>query len=238
MLNREIHQVIMGQVLRDIYSDITISPFLGFKDGTCAYFFYDLPRFSVDLDFDLISIKKDEFAKKEILEKIVSIVEKYGNIKDKHIKYNSIFCLLSYGDEEHNIKIEINTRGQLKSMTEQYELNELFGISMLTATKDYLVASKFHALLNRSQVAPRDVYDIYYFLKNNWGVNKEMLEDLTGEKSQHYLVKCIEVVSNVKDNQILQGLGELLSVKEKAWVKENLKTETIFLLKNYLSAIR
>ena len=55
MPNREKHQLIMGRILKDIYADIAISPLLGFKGGTCAYFFYGLPRFSVDLDFDLLA---------------------------------------------------------------------------------------------------------------------------------------------------------------------------------------
>jgi len=55
MLNKEKHQLIMGRILKDVYTDVLIAPLLGFKDGTCAYFFYGLPRFSVDLDFDLFS---------------------------------------------------------------------------------------------------------------------------------------------------------------------------------------
>ncbi|PIZ76423.1 hypothetical protein COY05_01425 [Candidatus Peregrinibacteria bacterium CG_4_10_14_0_2_um_filter_38_24] len=64
MLNKEKHQLIMGQILRDIYSDTEISSLLGFKGGTCAYFFYNLPRFSVDLDFDLL--KQDLILKEKI----------------------------------------------------------------------------------------------------------------------------------------------------------------------------
>ena len=45
----------MGRILKDVYTDVSIAPLLGFKGGTCAYFFYGLPRFSVDLDFDLFS---------------------------------------------------------------------------------------------------------------------------------------------------------------------------------------
>jgi len=55
MLNKEKHQLIMGRILKDVYTDVSIAPLLGFKGGTCAYFFYGLPRFSVDLDFDLFS---------------------------------------------------------------------------------------------------------------------------------------------------------------------------------------
>ena len=49
----------MGYILKDIYADITINSLLGFKGGTCAYFFYNLPRFSVDLDFDLLELVVD-----------------------------------------------------------------------------------------------------------------------------------------------------------------------------------
>jgi len=76
MLNREKHQLIMGQILKDIYTDVSISPLLGLKGGTCAYFFYGLPRFSVDLDFDLLVI--NEKNQKLVLEKIVAILSKYG----------------------------------------------------------------------------------------------------------------------------------------------------------------
>lgn len=54
MFNKDKHTLIMTQILKDIYSDVTISSLLGFKGGTAAYLFYDLPRFSVDLDFDLL----------------------------------------------------------------------------------------------------------------------------------------------------------------------------------------
>ena len=81
----------MGQILRDIYSDISISSLLGFKGGTSAFFFYDLPRFSVDLDFDLLLPTEEN--KKLVFEKVKAIIEKYGAIKDNYIKRNTIFLL-------------------------------------------------------------------------------------------------------------------------------------------------
>lgn len=44
------HKTILFQIIKEIYSDTEISPFLGFKGGTAALMFYGLPRFSVDLD--------------------------------------------------------------------------------------------------------------------------------------------------------------------------------------------
>ena len=49
----------MGRILKDIYTDVSIAPLLGFKGGTCAYLFYGLPRFSVDLDFDLLEVNEE-----------------------------------------------------------------------------------------------------------------------------------------------------------------------------------
>lgn len=89
MLNREKHQLIMGRILRDIYTDTTIAPLLGFKGGTCAYLFYDLSQFSVDLDFDLL--RADEEAQKLVYEKIAAIVREYGVIKDQCQKAHTLF---------------------------------------------------------------------------------------------------------------------------------------------------
>lgn len=46
-----------------------------------------------------------------------------------------------------------------------------------------------------------------------------------------FLNKCIKELESMSNRNILSGLGELLDSKQKAWVKEKLLTETIFLLK-------
>jgi predicted nucleotidyltransferase component of viral defense system len=236
MLNREKHQLIMGQILKDIYTDITISPLLGFKGGTCAYFFYGLPRFSVDLDFDLLAVNEEN--QKIIFKKITSILSKYGQIKDQYIKRFTIFALLSYGDEDHNIKIEINVRKLAANIQDHYELKEYLGISMFAAKKGYLFAGKLSALTLRKETAVRDIYDIHYFAKNNWDINAEVIKERTGKTVKEYLADCLAFIEKVKDNQILQGLGELVEgEKEKAWVRNHLKADSIFMLKNYLSVL-
>ena len=237
MLNREKHQLIMGQILKDIYTDVSISPLLGLKGGTCAYFFYNLPRFSVDLDFDLLVVSEEN--KQLVFEKIVAILSKYGRIKDQYIKRFTIFVLLFYGDDDHNIKTEINVRKLVENIQNYYEIKEYLGISMLVAKKDYLFASKLLALTLRNEVAMRDIYDIYYFAKNNWDINAEVIKERTGKTIKEYLADCLVFLEKVKDNQIMQGLGELIdSDKEKAWVRNHLKADTIFMLKNYMSVIK
>lgn len=237
MLNREKHQLIMGRILRDVYADASIASLLGFKGGTCAYFFYGLPRFSVDLDFDLLKEDSEE-TQTLIFERLGTILEQYGEIKDRHIKRFTIFFLLSYGDTDHNIKIEINTRLLMPDMWSHVELKEYLGISMLVGKQDYLFASKLAALTLRPITAMRDIYDIWYFAKNNWGISDDVIEVRTGKKTPEYLADCISTIERVKDSQILQGLGELLGDQDKAWAKKHLREEAVFFLKNYQSVLR
>lgn len=236
MLNKEKHQLIMGRILRDIYSDVSIASLIGFKGGTCAYFFYGLPRFSADLDFDLFIA--DETTQKLVFGKIMDMLKKYGEVKDGHIKQNTIFFLLSYGDADHNIKVEMSVRTLMPNIKEYYEVKEYLGISMLAGKRDYLFAGKLAALTLRSETAARDIYDIWYFAKNNWDINAEVIGVMTNKTIKEYLADCVSVIERVKDNQILRGLGELLSEKEKIWAKNYLRKETIFFLKNYQSVLK
>lgn len=236
MLNKEKYQLTMGQILKDVYSDVSIASLLGFKGGTCAYFFYGLPRFSVDLDFDLFS--KGKAAQKKVFKKTMRILEKYGKVKDSYIKRFTLFRFLSYGDADRNIKVEINTRESAGNILDYYELKKYLGISMLTAKKDYLFASKLSAFLSRPEAAMRDLYDIYYFSKNHWDINAEVIKTRIGKSVKEYLTNCIAFIEKIKNNQILHGVGELLNDKEKAWVENHLKTEAIFMLKNYMSVMK
>ena len=60
MIDINKHKYFLVQILKDIYSDIELANYLGFKGGTALMFFYDLPRFSVDLDFNLINEGKEK----------------------------------------------------------------------------------------------------------------------------------------------------------------------------------
>jgi len=236
MLNKEKHLLIMGRILRDIYSDTSISSLIGLKGGTCAYLFYHLTRFSVDLDFDLL--RNDEVTRQTIYEKVGKILKTYGEVKDQYVKHNTIFFLLSYGDLDHNIKVEVNIRVLMPEIKEYYGLKEYLGISMLVGKKDYLFACKLVALTDRKRLAMRDIYDIWFFAKNNWDINPEIIKARTGKTIKEHIADCISVIEAVESNEILSGLVELLpDEKAKTWVKFHLRNETVFLLKNYQAVL-
>lgn len=226
MLNWEKHKIIMVQILKDIYQNILISPFLGFKGGTACYLFYGLDRYSVDLDFDLL--KPD--LKKAVYQEIKKIIKKHAIIKEQYIKKNTIFFLLSYGEKEHNIKIEISTR----NLKNHYQILNYLGISMLVMDKKDIFANKLIALTKRKKSANRDVFDLYYFFSKHWGINEDIIKLWTNNSLKKYLKNCIQYVERIDNRQILQGLGEIIDGKQKAWVKEKLKEEVLFWLKFYL----
>ena len=217
------HKNILLKILKDIYTDTSLGPLLGFKGGTATYLFYNLDRFSVDLDFDLL----DENRGQEVFDKVEKIAKEYGAIKEKRNKKHTLFILLSYSEEAQNIKIEINKR----SFGSQYEVKNYLGISMLIMKREDMFAHKLVAMIERNKIANRDIYDIHFFLKNNWEINKEIVEKRTEMKFIDYLKKCIEFVENIPDRGILSGMGELINEKQKHWAKSKLKKDTVFLLK-------
>lgn len=225
MLNKEKHQTVMVQILKDIYSDISIASLLGFKGGTAAYLFYGLPRFSVDLDFDLLENTKEN--KDLIFKKIREILSKYGIIKDEQIKFFTIFFLLSYSTGEQQIKMEINIRDTGAS----YETRSYLGIPMLVATRESMLAGKLIALTRRKKFVARDLYDTHFFLNKMWDININVLTSYKVKSSKEYLEKCATFIENIPDNVLLAGLGELIDEKEKVFVKTKLKNDTVFLLK-------
>ncbi len=229
MLDISIHRNILITILKDIFTDAAIAPHLGFKGGTAVLLFYDLPRFSVDLDFDLLDASKEEM----VFEKIKAILEKYGTVKSRQERY-SLFFLLSYKDKlqnAQNIKVEINKR----NFGSRYEIKQYLGIPMRVMIKEDITAHKLVAMHERMGTTNRDIFDVWFFFNNNWPINKKIVEQRAAMSYKEFLQVSLEALEKINNRSILSGIGELLNKKQKAWVKSNLKNEVIFLLKLALS---
>jgi len=226
LLNTVRHKNILIKILKDIYTDSTIGSLLGFKGGTAAFLFYDLNRFSIDLDFDLLEESKENY----VFEQIQKILSNYGAIKEAQKKRFNLLFLLSYDEKEvgaQNIKVEINRR----NFGSKYEVKAYLGISMKVMIKEDMLAHKLCAMYERIGKTNRDIFDVYFFFHNNWPVNKEIIESRTNMPYKDFLQKCIDSLEKVSDRNILSGMGELLDEKQKVWVKSKLRAEMIFLLK-------
>ena len=223
-----VHKNILFQILKDIYSDTTIAPLLGFKGGTAAFMFYGLNRFSVDLDFDLLDESKEDY----VFDRIEQIARKYGSIKEMERKRFCLLFVLSYEDKGRKIKIEINRR----SFGSHYELQTWLGVSMLVMVKEDMFAHKLMAMRERVGKTSRDIYDVWFFLEHRWSVNKSIVEQRSGMSFPELLKKCIDQLEKMNNRNILDGLGDLLTEPQKDWARAKLRSELIFLLKARLEA--
>lgn len=213
MFDKDKHRSIMLRILKDIYAS-GIGKYLGFKGGTMAYLFYELPRTSVDLDFDLLDSDKEV----EVFEELKEILLKHGQILESVVKKYTLFFLVDYGYSQRKLKVEISRRGT----GTKFVVKNYMGISMLVMNKAAMVACKLVALVERNKFASRDVFDINYFLKKDFEIDKELVELRTGKKFTKVVEEAKSRISKMKPNEVMFGLGELLDEKTKVYVKEKL----------------
>lgn len=221
------HKFYMLQILKDIFSDAELADCIGFKGGTALMFLYDLPRFSVDLDFNLLDPSKE----KQVYEKVRNILLKYGKIHDEALKFFGPVFVLDYGQNERKLKVEISNR----QYDNHYEVKNLLGIEMKVLVKSDMFAHKLCALLDRTEITGRDIFDCWFFLNSHTPVNANIVESRMGMPLQDYLQRCIETVEQVSDKTIMNGLGELTDGEMKKFAKTKLRKETVALL-NFFKA--
>lgn len=218
------HKIYMLRILKDIYADAELSSLLGFKGGTALMFFYNLPRFSVDLDFNLLDADKEQL----VFERVQTILLRYGRIIDAARKHYGPVIVLDYESGERNLKIEISNRQY--QAANHYEIRQFFGINVRLLVAADMFAHKLCALLDRSETTNRDIFDVWFYLTNNMEINPLIVEERMGQSLDAYLERCIAHLQTLSDKQMHVGLGELLDNKMKAFVHTRLLSETISLL--------
>jgi len=219
-LNR--HKFLMMQILKDIYSDAMLASVLGFKGGTALMFFYQLPRFSVDLDFNLLDVDKEE----EVFTRVRGILLKYGKIHDEAIKFYGPLLVLDYGSGERKLKVEISNR----QYDNHYEWRNLLGINIRVLTEADMFAHKLCALLDRTETTNRDIFDCWFFMNRRTPINRQIVESRMGCSLEEYLQRCIVSLQQMPARSLLNGLGELTDTSTKTFVRTKLLSETIQLL--------
>lgn len=216
------HKFLMMQILKDIYSDALLASVLGFKGGTALMFFYQLPRFSVDLDFNLLDTDKQE----EVFRRVREILLKYGKIHDEAIKFYGPLLVLDYCSGERKLKVEISNR----QYDNHYEWRNLLGINVRVMTEADMFAHKLCALLDRTETTNRDIFDCWFFLNRRTPVNRQIVEMRMEMSLEDYLQRCIESLQQMPPRSLLNGLGELTDASMKTFVRNKLLSEAIQLM--------
>ncbi|MDD4028654.1 MAG: nucleotidyl transferase AbiEii/AbiGii toxin family protein [Caldisericia bacterium] len=219
------HRIAMTQLLLDLYKDSRIAPLLGFTGGTAAMMFYNLPRFSVDLDFDIMGDTSKRSISSELLfEHITKLLHRKYQVTDECMKFNTLFWLIRYELHFAQVKIEISTRN---STLNHYHPVLFYGVTVYIMDAQDMIVYKMIAVMTRSQLANRDLFDLHYFLQSPYAtsIRYSLLEDLTKTSPKEYLIGLLKKITLIKPSSVLNGLGEILEPSQKIWVKKNLLPE-------------
>jgi len=219
------HKFFLIQILKDIYSDIELAGFLGFKGGSALMLLYGLPRFSVDLDFNLLDNKKQDM----VYAKVRDIILQYGTIFDEAKKFHGLLLVLNYGVGERKLKVEISNR----QFNDRYEVNNFLGINIKVMVQPDMFSHKLCALLDRHTMTNRDIFDCWFFMHNQTPVNKSIIETRMKMSYDLYIQNCIDTLEQKSNQGLLHGLGELMDDQMKLFVRTKMKMDTIRLLKFY-----
>lgn len=217
MLSIAKHKQVMIKTLLALVSEKKLVSKLGFNGGTALYLFYELDRFSTDLDFDLIG----DGGEQEI-ELITNIVRKNLTVIDKRTKRFTWYWMGSYEKGEHKVKVEVNTR----KYTNKYEQRDFRGYAINVLKPEFMMAHKLCAVLDRKHLQNRDLYDVWWMLKHDFPINEEIVKTRMRTSLVKYWGELIRKVDELpKDYDILQGLGEVMDYRKKDWVRGQLLKE-------------
>ncbi|MBM3294821.1 MAG: nucleotidyl transferase AbiEii/AbiGii toxin family protein [Candidatus Aminicenantes bacterium] len=210
-----LHKRVLTALLLEIYKTPGPAEKLVFKGGTCASFFYGLPRLSLDLDFDLQTpLEAPESSR------LRGALERHAAVREVKDKANTLFFLLNYARGAPPIKIEAGKRVWRNNSDRPAWM---LGVEMRIADERTLATNKLVALADRKNPVARDLFDARFFLKMGYPLNEALVRERTGKSLSDYLADLAAFVPRVfTAKAVLHGLGDVLDEKQKAGVKGRL----------------
>ncbi len=237
-MRKQQHKSIMFQILQILF-DSEYAKILWLKWWTALYFFYWLPRFSVDLDFDILKdLTKDEITdlKQWIFELLKNnLWKKWIKIKPEWtLAYSFKFIVQYWGEKK--LKLEFNT----KMYENSYNIKSLLWTSVQIMDISYMFAHKLCAFLSRYQqknsIANRDLFDIKFLMENNFPINEKIIKirtkkmiwkDLDIKWYIKYLLNFIDKHKKEIQNNILYWIWELIDDTQKNYMKNRFLDDLI-----------
>lgn len=173
----------LTRVLNEMQKQPILRENLTLKGGTALNFIYlNIPRLSIDLDFDYTGkITKEEMVKQrlQIEKEIKEIFSKLDyNIRDRGSSYIISRQSLQYQtirNTRDHIKIEVNYLDRMPlGKIEKKEFSSMFPdippFSVASYSIEELTSQKSTACLDRSEI--RDIYDLHMLSKQKMSIEK------------------------------------------------------------------
>lgn len=227
-----IHKSYLNRILAEVIDNNALSSSLAFKGGTCAAMLSFLDRFSVDLDFDLVSDTKEETIRKELKNIFkylgLTVKKEFNNVLMFEVQYKS------QPNKRNTIKISVNT---IKVKSNIYKVQNLPEINRLAncQTIETMFANKLVAVIDRYKehktIAGRDIYDIHHFFVNGYKYSEKVIEERTKMKSKEYIKSLHQFISQKVNQTIInEDLNALLPPDKFQSVRKVLLPETLSFL--------
>jgi len=214
---REYLQVI---ILNSIYKG-NFAKSMFFVGGTALRFFYNLPRFSEDLDFDTPSLERDGF--KGILERVEMDLSREGfSPRISHKERGNLFIasvnfpgvmseyeIIDGRGDNIMIKIEVNRPGWHLS-TESHVLSMYgYNLSAILMSKGALLSEKLSALLSKRR--GRYIYDALFMLRKRFPFDREVLyANNIREEPKHLILNYLSGISKKELKQLAEQVKPFL----------------------------
>ncbi|MCQ2795168.1 MAG: nucleotidyl transferase AbiEii/AbiGii toxin family protein [Bacilli bacterium] len=193
-----------------------------FYGGTCLRIFYNLDRFSEDLDFTLNAVDS-EFGFKPFFNEIIATCKYYGfdveikekpkdiehknivtaylntNKRDAFINCNAPRLYIDHirPEEKIKIKLEADVEPPLGYKIKERILSFGGNHTIITADEQSLLAGKIHAILYRNfpnRVKGRDYYDFIFLVNMNVSVNLTYLANKIAKSNDKFNKKTFDII--------------------------------------------
>lgn len=230
---REFLQVL---ILKLLYSS-KYNTSVVFMGGTCLRICYDIPRFSEDLDFNLVSKSLDFSALlgylKDELNKYRFKVDIKG--KDEKIVYKGFLRfsdvlyklnLSPLKNQKLTIKFEIDSNPQ-KNYSNEINIVSKFGFNFIIKNVELpsMMAGKIHACFSRGYYKGRDFYDLFWYLSKKITPNFKLLQEFKMNiVNKKELISYLNTeVKKIKIEEIVKDAYPFLENKDETKILENIK---------------
>lgn len=204
-----LREYLQAIILNSIYKG-NFSKSMFFVGGTALRFFYNLPMFSEDLDFNTPGLEKDNLREigKDLKEGLsqegfsprISYKQR-GNLSIVFLNFPDVmkqYDIINSRGESMMIKVEVNC--PIWKLNTESHVISLYGynFSAILMSKGALLSEKLCALLNRKR--GRYIYDILFMLRKGFPFDMEVLHanDITDDPKDLLL----KYLSNLNEKEL------------------------------------
>lgn len=212
-----------------VLSKSNVGSHIAFKGGTALKLFYDLPRYSEDIDYD--SVRK--ISPQELMDKVkAQITRQKWELTDDAIKYNTILLELRFTGPERNFRVKIEISTRVKEL--QTTIISLRGVPVLVLEPSFLMTEKLITFVYRQ--AGRDFFDAWFILSNAYPLDESLIIKKYGNIDQFYQA-LLEVITRADSKKIHRDTGKLLSLDHRNWIRTSFLSDFERLVKTKRNAM-